>query len=120
MHQSSRICRKLNGTKFCLIWTKILPRFVFCVSIQRSTRPVCLYARQKRFNVRKHWHTANETHTIINGVATFACGGKKFELSEGGFNFMPAKMVQLGGSPTDGGGSHQVITPLKNARHSRA
>ena len=35
----------------------------------------------------------NETHTIIKGTATFACDGKKFELSEGGFNFMPAKMV---------------------------
>jgi mannose-6-phosphate isomerase-like protein (cupin superfamily) len=44
-------------------------------------------------HVRKHWHTANETHTLIKGTATFACEGKKFELGPGGFNFMPAKMV---------------------------
>jgi mannose-6-phosphate isomerase-like protein (cupin superfamily) len=43
--------------------------------------------------VRKHWHTANETHTIIKGTATFACDGNKFELGERGLNFMPAKMV---------------------------
>jgi hypothetical protein len=29
----------------------------------------------------------------INYVATFACDGKKFELSPGGFNFMPTKML---------------------------
>jgi len=30
---------------------------------------------------------------MINGTATLACDGKKFELSPGGFNFMPAKMI---------------------------
>jgi mannose-6-phosphate isomerase-like protein (cupin superfamily) len=47
----------------------------------------------KAIHVRKHWHSANETHTIINGIATFACDGKRVELGPGGFNFMPAKMI---------------------------
>jgi mannose-6-phosphate isomerase-like protein (cupin superfamily) len=47
----------------------------------------------KALHVRKHWHSANETHTMITGTATFACDGKKAELGVGGFNYMPARMV---------------------------
>jgi len=43
--------------------------------------------------VRKHWHSANETHTMIIGKATFACERKKVELGPGRFNYMPARMV---------------------------
>ena len=43
--------------------------------------------------MRKHGHTANETHTIIQGTAVLACDGKRAEIGPGGFNFMPAKMV---------------------------
>ena len=31
----------------------------------------------KALHVRKHWHSANETHTVVSGTATFACDGKK-------------------------------------------
>ena len=44
-------------------------------------------------HVRKHWHSANETHSMIAGTATFACDGKRMELGPGSFNFMPARMV---------------------------
>jgi mannose-6-phosphate isomerase-like protein (cupin superfamily) len=47
----------------------------------------------KALHVRKHWHSANETHAMIIGSATFECGGKKAELGPGGFNYMPARMV---------------------------
>jgi mannose-6-phosphate isomerase-like protein (cupin superfamily) len=47
----------------------------------------------KALHVRKHWHSANETHTMIVGKATFECEGKKVELGPGGFNYMPARMV---------------------------
>ena len=43
--------------------------------------------------MRKHWHSANETHTMIIGKATFACERKKVELGPGRFNYMPARMV---------------------------
>jgi mannose-6-phosphate isomerase-like protein (cupin superfamily) len=43
--------------------------------------------------VRKHWHSANETHTIIKGTAAFECDGKRLELGPGSFNYMPSKMV---------------------------
>ncbi len=47
----------------------------------------------KALHIRKHWHSANETHTIINGAASFACEGKKADFGAGGFNHMPARMV---------------------------
>jgi mannose-6-phosphate isomerase-like protein (cupin superfamily) len=47
----------------------------------------------KALHVRKHWHSANETHTVIVGSATFECDGKKAEFGPGGYNYMPARMV---------------------------
>ena len=81
-------------------WDKILPDLgenspeICILRIDPKTHATSLLIRTpKAIHVRKHWHTANETHTIIKGTATFACDGKKFDLGEGGFNFMPAKMV---------------------------
>jgi uncharacterized cupin superfamily protein len=34
-------------------------------------------------HVRKHWHSANETHTMIAGTATFACDGKRMGTGAG-------------------------------------
>src|SRR6478672_10049595 len=47
----------------------------------------------QEFHVRKHWHSANETHTMIIGKAKFGCEGNQVELEPGGFNYMPARMV---------------------------
>jgi len=44
-------------------------------------------------HVPKHWHSANETHIMIKGSASFGHEGKKVELQPGGFNYMPARMV---------------------------
>ena len=38
-------------------------------------------------DVRQHWHSANETHTMISGKATFR-EGNRVELGPGGFNYM--------------------------------
>jgi quercetin dioxygenase-like cupin family protein len=47
----------------------------------------------KAIHVREHWHSANETHTMIIGTATFECEGKKMELGPGDFNYMPRRIV---------------------------
>ena len=52
-------------------------------------------------HVRKHWHTAYETHTMLRGNAVFECEGQRAELGPGGFNFMPAKMVHEAWLPAD-------------------
>jgi quercetin dioxygenase-like cupin family protein len=42
---------------------------------------------------RKHWHTANETHTVIHGQVTYECDGKRAQLGPGSFNYIPSKMI---------------------------
>jgi mannose-6-phosphate isomerase-like protein (cupin superfamily) len=83
-----------------LKWDKILPDIgenspqICVLHVDPKTEATSLLIRTpKAIHVRKHWRSANETHTIINGTATFACDGKRVELGPGGFNFMPAKMV---------------------------
>ena len=83
-----------------LKWDKILPDLgadspeICILHVDSKTQATSLLIRTpKAIHVRKHWHTANESHTIISGTAALACDGKKVELAQGGFNFMPAKMV---------------------------
>ena len=83
-----------------LKWDKILPDLgadspeICFPHVDPKTHATSLLIRTpKAIHVRKHWHTTNESHTMITGTATLACDGKKFELSPGGFNFMPAKMI---------------------------
>jgi mannose-6-phosphate isomerase-like protein (cupin superfamily) len=51
-----------------------------------------LIRRPKKMHVPMHWHSANETHTVIQGTAVFEHEGKREELGPGGFNYIPAKM----------------------------
>ena len=83
-----------------LKWDKIIPDLgenspeICFVHMDPKTHATSLLIRtSKAIHVRKHWHTANESHTIISGKAVFACEGKRMELSPGGFNYMPAKMI---------------------------
>jgi quercetin dioxygenase-like cupin family protein len=45
------------------------------------------------FHVPAHFHSANETHTVIEGMFIIAVNGKKVELLPGGFNYTPAHMM---------------------------
>jgi len=81
-------------------WGKILPDLgdsspeICILHVDPKTQATKLMIRTpKAIHVRKHWHSANETHTILQGTASFACDGKRVELSPGSFNYMPAKMV---------------------------
>lgn len=81
-------------------WSRILPDLgnaspeISIVHVDPKTQATKLMIRTPRaIHIRKHWHTANETHTMIQGTARFACDGKEVHLGPGSFNFMPAKMV---------------------------
>jgi mannose-6-phosphate isomerase-like protein (cupin superfamily) len=83
-----------------LKWDKILPDLgadspeISILHVDPKTHATSLLIRTpKAIHVRKHWHTANESHTMIKGSGVFACDGKRFELAPGGFNFMPARMA---------------------------
>ena len=91
-----------------LKWDKILPDLgadspeISILRVDPKTHATSLLIRTpKAIHVRKHWHTANESHTMIIGTATLACDGKKGEIGPGGFNFMPAKMVHEAWLPTN-------------------
>src|SRR5260221_11375797 len=47
------------------------------------------------YHAPRHWHTANETHTVIYGtwIMKHDGGQKEKELGPGGCNYMPRKMV---------------------------
>ena len=81
-------------------WSKILPDLgdsspeISILHEDPKTKATKLMIRTpKAIHIRKHWHSANETHTILQGTATFACDGKRSELGPGSFNYMPAKMI---------------------------
>jgi mannose-6-phosphate isomerase-like protein (cupin superfamily) len=57
----------------------------------------------KDYEVPKHWHTANETHTIISGTFIMECEGKREELGPGGFNYTPSKMIHWARTKPDEG-----------------
>ena len=95
-------------------WDRILPDLgesspeIAILRVDPGTHATQLLIRTpKGIHVRKHWHTANETHTMIVGTATFECGGKKIETGPGGFNYMPAHMVHQAWLPA---GSLTFIT----------
>ncbi len=88
--------KKLSEIK----WDKILPDLgenspeISILHVDPTTHATQLLIRTpKAIHVRKHWHTANESHTMIIGTARFECEGIKAEIGPGGFNYMPAKMV---------------------------
>jgi mannose-6-phosphate isomerase-like protein (cupin superfamily) len=83
-----------------LKWNPILPDLgdsspeICILHVDPKTQATKLMIRTpKAIHVRKHWHTANESHTMIQGTSAFACDGKRIELGPGSFNYMPAKMV---------------------------
>src|ERR1700730_4865316 len=58
----------------------------------KSNATQLLIRTPKRMHVPIHWHSANETHTMIRGAAVFEHEGKREQLGPGGFNYIPAKM----------------------------
>jgi quercetin dioxygenase-like cupin family protein len=81
-------------------WNKILPDLgesspeIAILHIDPKTQATKLVIRApKGIHVRKHWHSANETHAVILGTQVFECEGKRIKQGPGSFNYIPAKMV---------------------------
>ncbi|HEU0047096.1 MAG TPA: DUF4437 domain-containing protein [Nitrososphaera sp.] len=91
-------------------WERILPEFgenspqIAILRVDPKTQATQLMIRSpKNFHVPKHWHTANETHTIISGTFIMECEGKREELGPGSFNYMPGKRVHQAWTKADEG-----------------
>ena len=83
-----------------LKWDKILPDLgadspeICILHVDPKTQATKLVIRTPTaIHIRKHRHTANETHTVILGAQVFGCDGKRVKQGPGSFNYMPAKMV---------------------------
>ena len=91
-----------------LAWNRIVPELgasspeIVILHVDPTTQATELMIRTPAaIHVRRHWHTANETHTIIRGTAVLECDGQRAELGPGSFNFMPARMVHEAWLPAD-------------------
>ncbi|MBI4500476.1 MAG: cupin domain-containing protein [Gemmatimonadetes bacterium] len=81
-------------------WQRIFPDLgvrspeISILRVDSASHATQLMIRVPRdFYVPKHWHGANETHTIVSGTFVMDSAGQRLELGPGSFNFMPAKMV---------------------------
>jgi quercetin dioxygenase-like cupin family protein len=82
-----------------LEWQTIVPELgtdspqISVLRVDAKTKATQLLIRvPKRVHVPMHWHSANETHTVIRGQWTFEHEGAREELGPGGFNYIPARM----------------------------
>jgi quercetin dioxygenase-like cupin family protein len=81
-------------------WEKMFPEFgndspeISILRVDPKTRATQLLIRTPTaMHVPKHWHSANETHTVISGTITFECDGQRETLGPGSFNYMPRKTM---------------------------
>jgi len=82
-----------------LEWQPIVPELgadspeVSILRVDPVTRATQLLIHvPKRIHVPTHWHSANETHTVIRGSWTFEYEGVRHDFGPGGFNYIPAEM----------------------------
>lgn len=90
-------------------WEKLEPDWgidspeIAILRVDPKTHATQLLIRHpKAMHIPRHWHTANETHTILRGTYVFECDGKRETLGPGSFNYLPSKMVHEAWTP-DGG-----------------
>jgi mannose-6-phosphate isomerase-like protein (cupin superfamily) len=70
--------------------------------VDPKTRATHLLIRMpKQMHVPVHWHSANETHTVIKGTMVFEHDGQRHELGPGGFNYVPARTPHQAWSSDD-------------------
>lgn len=80
-------------------WERIVPELgeksseITILRVHPETKATHLMIRvPPNTHVPKHWHSANETHTIVKGVFIMECEGKRETLGAGSWNYIPAKM----------------------------
>ena len=92
-----------------IAWQKIVPELgndspeIAILRVDPGTGATHLLIRNPRkMHVPRHWHSANETHTILAGTMVFECEGKMDVLGPGSFNFIPSKSIHQAWLPEGG------------------
>ncbi|MGB8898836.1 MAG: cupin domain-containing protein [Methylocella sp.] len=94
-----------------LKWEKLIPELgaasaeIAILNVDPKSGATQLMIRSpKNYHAPKHWHTANETHTVISGTFIMQHdGGAREELGPGSYNRMPSKMIHEAWSKPDEG-----------------
>src|SRR5262245_42571157 len=80
-----------------LKWQSIVPELgadspqIAILRVDPKTQATQLLIKMPtKMHVPLHFHSANETHTVIRGEWVFAHEGKQHRLGPGGFNYLPA------------------------------
>ena len=80
-------------------WQKLMPELgerspeTAILHVDPQTKATQMLLRvPKDTHVPLHWHSTNETHTVVKGTFIVECDGQREVLNQGSFNFMPAKM----------------------------
>jgi hypothetical protein len=92
-------------------WEKLIPELgdlsaeMTILHVDPTTGSTQLMIRcPKNYHAPKHWHTANETHYCVYGHFLMRDeDGKVADLSPGGYNYMPSKMIHEGWSNSEEG-----------------
>ncbi|HEY2923401.1 MAG TPA: cupin domain-containing protein [Candidatus Eisenbacteria bacterium] len=100
--QAQPLSVKLEDAK----WSRMFPELgarspqISILRIDPRTQATQLMIRvPKNFHVPMHWHTANETHTVLKGDFIVECNGKRDVLERGDFNYVPSKMPHEAWTP---------------------
>ena len=82
-----------------LKWERMVPELgeksaeITILRVHPETKATHLMIRvPPNTHVPMHWHSANETHTIVKGTFIMECEGKREVLGAGSWNYIPAKM----------------------------
>lgn len=99
----------LSATYDQLKWEKMSSEFgerspeIAIVHIDPRTKATELFIRNSvPIHVPLHWHSANETHTVIRGTFVFEHNGQRHTLGPGGFNYIPQKTHHQAYLPAEG------------------
>ena len=98
-HQSGTAKASASTSYDDLKWETMVPELgadspqAAILRVDPKTQATQLLIRiPKQIHVPMHWHSANETHTVIRGKFVFEHEGQRHELGPGGFNYLPARM----------------------------
>ncbi len=81
-----------------LKWENIIPEWgvrspraaILRVDPKTKATQLLIWA-PKGIHVPRHWHSANESITIIRGTFSLECEGQRMELNQGGWGYINAK-----------------------------
>jgi quercetin dioxygenase-like cupin family protein len=103
---SHALSLKLDDLK----WDRIVPELgerspeITILRVDPTTQATQLMIRvPKNTHVPKHWHSANETHTVLSGTFVIECEGQRVELGAGSFNYVPKTMPHEAWTKADEG-----------------